>query len=565
MLAPWPTIGLGEPEGVIARDADRRAARAPIHAPVLVPDEYADAPITVGDLLSWQESALALAGPAARREGLDRLVGRPIFWRASAPPPAEPGALVLAPAATLRRLGALLPGALAALARAGVAALVLDPGTALDFPDGAVPILHAPARITEAMERELHRLILTGRNDLYRRRFALERLLADHALGGLPHADLLRLGAAQFGTALYLLDGGGTILGVYGRKHRAHDADPPLPAPPVGVPHSTVQLTGADGQGRWLFARVADHTASGGWLAIGGAGAAFDAGDRLVLLRLATAYAADGQRTPIQRGGLVADLLRPALAPQERRELIEALRLGLGSTFAVVRLETPARVATAWRAARALQRALLDARVRAEVFTDPAGSPAGLFLHMDDDRSASLRAAVAALRAALDDSPNTSAAISAPSVGPGRLPEADVEARYGLALLRAGLARGPLLDWGTAADLGPYRPLYALWGTPLAAEFMRETLGSLLDRDARQIGELLRTLLAYARHGGNGGDAAAELAVHRNTLTYRLRQIAQLTGRSPADPAQFLSLVFAALLWTMPARQEPSVAVAIDG
>ena len=67
---------------------------------------------------------------------------------------------------------------------------------------------------------------------------------------------------------------------------------------------------------------------------------------------------------------------------------------------------------------------------------------------------------------------------------------------------------------------------------------------------------IARTLAAYLRHGGAAGDAAAQLAIHRNTLTYRLRRIAELTGRSPLDPAQALSLHLAALLHSLPQEDQ---------
>ena len=90
-------------------------------------------------------------------------------------------------------------------------------------------------------------------------------------------------------------------------------------------------------------------------------------------------------------------------------------------------------------------------------------------------------------------------------------------------------------------------------GRATTAEFVRETLGDLLQRDRLQVTILLQTLLGYARHGGNVGGAAGELAIHRNTLTYRLRQLEQATGLSPYNPAQLPALALAAFLWTLPA------------
>jgi hypothetical protein len=58
--------------------------------------------------------------------------------------------------------------------------------------------------------------------------------------------------------------------------------------------------------------------------------------------------------------------------------------------------------------------------------------------------------------------------------------------------------------------------------------------------------ELLNTLEAYLAHDADRRRAAAALHVHPNTLDYRLRRIAELTGRSPAT-ARGLQVLGAAL------------------
>jgi hypothetical protein len=58
--------------------------------------------------------------------------------------------------------------------------------------------------------------------------------------------------------------------------------------------------------------------------------------------------------------------------------------------------------------------------------------------------------------------------------------------------------------------------------------------------------ELLATLEAYVAHDADRRRAAAALHVHPNTLDYRLRRIAELTGRSPAT-ARGLQVLGAAL------------------
>jgi sugar diacid utilization regulator len=59
--------------------------------------------------------------------------------------------------------------------------------------------------------------------------------------------------------------------------------------------------------------------------------------------------------------------------------------------------------------------------------------------------------------------------------------------------------------------------------------------------------ELVRTLSVFIESGHNRHQSAADLHVHCNTLNYRLRRIATLTGHNPADPAD-ARLLAAALI-----------------
>lgn len=63
----------------------------------------------------------------------------------------------------------------------------------------------------------------------------------------------------------------------------------------------------------------------------------------------------------------------------------------------------------------------------------------------------------------------------------------------------------------------------------------RAELARLLD-PLRSNPELLRTLQSYLRNGLSRARTAAELYVHPNTVDYRLRRIARLTGLNPVQP-----------------------------
>ncbi|GAA3670846.1 hypothetical protein GCM10022224_038850 [Nonomuraea antimicrobica] len=59
-------------------------------------------------------------------------------------------------------------------------------------------------------------------------------------------------------------------------------------------------------------------------------------------------------------------------------------------------------------------------------------------------------------------------------------------------------------------------------------------LAALLD-PLDGVPNLLLTLEAYLRHGRARRATAAGLHIHPNTLDYRLRRVAELTGLNPAD------------------------------
>ena len=92
-----------------------------------------------------------------------------------------------------------------------------------------------------------------------------------------------------------------------------------------------------------------------------------------------------------------------------------------------------------------------------------------------------------------------------------------------------------------AARLPIYRMLGALHhigdASRLAAAILQPLLASRTD--VRR--EHLATLRAYLERGGVG-EAAAALAIHRNTAAYRLRRIEELTGWDLADPDVRLAL-----------------------
>ncbi len=142
-------------------------------------------------------------------------------------------------------------------------------------------------------------------------------------------------------------------------------------------------------------------------------------------------------------------------------------------------------------------------------------------------------------------------AVSGPAIGIEGVAGALREARFVDALLGAGLIPGPRAVFDVIADLGPYRLLFPLWGTAALAAFAADALGDLTTADRR--GALRATLLTFLDTGGSHVEAASRLGIHRNTLAYRLKQIAGLTGHDPADPACRLLLHLGLLAYHLPA------------
>ncbi|KZM71254.1 PucR family transcriptional regulator [Nocardia terpenica] len=128
---------------------------------------------------------------------------------------------------------------------------------------------------------------------------------------------------------------------------------------------------------------------------------------------------------------------------------------------------------------------------------------------------------------------------------------AELAQRFGVDVLVAeiaGTARESVP--GAARQAAELAELARLLGRPtggyriddLVLEYQLTRPGPARDRLAERIAPLLRsphlveTLDAHLRHGADRKSAAAEMHVHPNTFSYRLRRIADLTGTDPGEP-----------------------------
>lgn len=69
------------------------------------------------------------------------------------------------------------------------------------------------------------------------------------------------------------------------------------------------------------------------------------------------------------------------------------------------------------------------------------------------------------------------------------------------------------------------------------ADLAAEALDPLKDSDRRHHTDLIRTLSVYLESDGQAGEVARQLGIHRNTVRYRLQQVAELSGFDPTVTA----------------------------
>lgn len=108
--------------------------------------------------------------------------------------------------------------------------------------------------------------------------------------------------------------------------------------------------------------------------------------------------------------------------------------------------------------------------------------------------------------------------------------------------LHALVALGRSGDVADDRHIGFARLLLGDSGPAEADEFVRATIGPLLDYDRRRGTELARTLDCWFDHGGSAVAVGRAMHVHANTVTQRLERITKLVGPSWRDPARSLDV-----------------------
>jgi purine catabolism regulator len=517
------------------------------------------AEITLADLLAWdarlrlaiaEDFAGASAGRAPLQFGaadLEREITWAVTARATTPmlPPLRGGELVVLPRRVLAESGISLPLLLRELAGHNVVGVVVE-----QLPPAPPPLptlIAVPT--TPELEGEINRLLTQRRGDLYRAGTELERLLADLTTTAADLSQVLAATANALGVPVAVADARGAPLALSGP-----DAAPPGLAGVAGWRGDRLVLPLSEGRALWLGPIPRPRRALARLV-----GERVAAAAEAALLRAAQAR----PRGPARVAALAA-LLNSAPLDVSVRAAALGLAGDAGYRVAIAAPELGpaglqralAPLGTVHDAGTLAEGPAAVVEIRIEASIASAGRrPVPPSLTRSD--GAFGRAASAASALALPAGVALGwLALSGPVAGPAKLPTAGREARYVAALLAGGRLPGPVARFDAVGDLGPYRLLFRLWGTSDLAGYSGEALGDLPARDRR--GSLRQTLLAYLETGGSHVEAAGRLGIHRNTLAYRLKQIASLTGRDPTDPSSRLLLHLALLAASLPPAPEVS-------
>src|SRR5205807_425933 len=111
-------------------------------------------------------------------------------------------------------------------------------------------------------------------------------------------------------------------------------------------------------------------------------------------------------------------------------------------------------------------------------------------------------------------------------------------------------------------DLGLYRLLFQVANPAELDGFVDQVLGDLLAYDARHQAELVLTLGSFLRNNASPQATARELAIHVNTVSYRLQRIQAVSGLrlDEAEDRLLAGVALKIIAGTTPPTPRPSPA-----
>ena len=492
------------------------------------------AEITIGDLLTWEPRLSLYSDPTrTERESPAAIEDQEVTWvvtvRASQPvlPPLRGGELVIVPGRTVEDTEVPLQELLREIVSRGATGIIFD--HPIETPAGLARLLADPIPVD--LESDVNRLLTEQRGAIYRAGTELGRVVQQANSLGADVEQVLEAAAAYLDLDVAVVGNDGEPIA---RSAHHEEPVPSLRAVPktrgwdgayYGVRlagQETLWLGPVSAEQRALARLVADRLAVAVEAALAHAHDVRPRGGArsVALAGLFSAARGDAGRSAASLGVPVNGIFRVALSSSPASRL--ALQHDLAASGAVHDASDFGGYAAT----------LIEVRGRWRPHDAARGEPSAGHGHRPETAHGHWTA------------------ISGPVTGAAHIPEAARQARFVAALIEQGSIVGTTLQFDRVADSGVYRLLYPLWGSAELEAFATDALGRLLVDDRR--GVLRATLLAYLESGGSQVEAATRLGVHRNTLSYRLKQIGSSIGIDPADPAHHLALHMALLASTLP-------------
>jgi len=466
--------------------------------------------ITLRDLIAWTD--LVSPDIPDSDNGADDPLDRDVDWviTARSTPPMLPklrgGELVLLPERVVTESALNLHMLIQELTSQPVAGVVLDTDERVHSP---VPVLRAE-RIGTDLESDLNRMLTTRRGDLLRTGTDIERIVATQVSAHASPETLLRVLADHLGLDFVVRTAGGNLL--------ISTTDDPSPGSP---------------DGSWLSRPLRRNRV----LMVGRITPETHALGRLVLERVATAVQAtlDEEAASVHDLETRTRLINQALSiapidPQGASGMLRRAGVPQDAPFRVAIAPPGSRESDIWPLLVSLGTPI-DAGTHQE---GPAwlltGEPSGT---RQESRPTDAWIVVSGRIATAAD-----------------LAAAMRQVSFLMGARRAEAICGSIVRFDDMARLGVMRLLYETWGTPILDEFVDTMIGELIREDRR--GQLRETLRHYLAFGGTQRPTAEHLNIHRNTLTYRLRQIRSLLKVDPDDPDARLNLHAALIAAELP-------------
>lgn len=511
--------------------------------------------ITLRDLCRWDRRLSVIPPIGVTLDvALDRGVSWAVSVRAAPPllPPLRGDELVVLSPRVLEQieLGEAIGRELLVSTLAGEKiAAVLTESTFSEEPIDQLPVLTLPAPFPHDAEGTLNRLITERRAELYRLGAELSRRLSQAAVDPRGIAALLHVAAEVSGRPLMLEDHDGNVV--------ASSIEQELP----GAQRLVERARNVEGSLSAVVEDGAEYlivTLSGGarpsYLSLQAADGTLTESDRLVLVQTAgmcsTLLGQQPRMVVTDRGARerqIADLLYGRLATSAAALARgHALGIGINGPIAVALIQGDSSSTDVVDARNLVSHALGPETAANLAVMD---GNVGLLCSGVD-----LEQARDSLRRALNrDRPaDMTVALSHPLDSVVDAPLGVRETRFALDLKRRNAIQRRVIACSSVDDMGIYSLLFPLWGSEPLTAFTASLLGELEEYDQRRNSELVATLEAYLMAGGALLEAAEQLGIHRNTLSYRLQRIAELTGRDLGDTRERLMLQVALVARHMP-------------